>query len=522
MFIGKISLIGLIFLANFSLNAAEGGYLSYGPQYKATVGEVWPKPYWQDDGNTYSAVDPNNFQFVIVNKNCDILQEAITRYTKIIKDSAQGYSRAPATTTTGTITQFRVNLTVVCETLPYLGMDESYFVHGDGRVIANSIWGILHGLETLSQLLVPMPNGLLRIVATEIYDQPRFKYRGLMLDSARHFISKTKILKLIDGMAYNKLNTFHWHITDDSAFPYKSNVFPELAAQGAYRSDLTYTITDVTEVVEYARKRGIRVIPEFDTPAHTASWGASHPELMTECFGQYAGQLGPFNPTKDSTFNFLNTFFTEIRNIFPDNYIHLGVDEVASGCWETNPQIQTYLAANNLDNVDLPYMYLERFTADMSAKRWKQMVWQEAMIENSWMSWPTGTIAQIWFDYKATMATLTSRGYDVIMSDGWYLYDIATGPDWEKFYTIEPTDFTGTNQQKKRVIGGEACLWSEWINEHNVLPTTFPRVSAVAERLWSEQPHRNVEEARLRLEEHNCRMIYRGVEARPANGFGLC
>ena len=101
-----------------------------------------------------------------------------------------------------------------------------------------------------------------------ISDKPRFKHRGLMLDTARHFISKGKILQLLEGMAYNKLNVFHWHITDDSAFPFKSTIFPELAEKGAYRPDMTYSIGDVMEIVEFARKRGIRVIPEIDTPGN--------------------------------------------------------------------------------------------------------------------------------------------------------------------------------------------------------------------------------------------------------------
>lgn len=146
----------------------------------------------------------------------------------------------------------------------------------------------------------------------------------------------------------------------------------------------------------------------------------------------------------------------------------------------------------------------------------------QAMIENSYMDWPVGTIAQIWFNYKSAVTTLTKKGHDVVMSDGWYLYVLATGADWEKFYNVEPTNFNGNKSQKSHVIGGEACLWSEWINEYNVLPTTFPRVSAVAERLWSSLEHLDADEARLRLEEHNCRMIGRGIEARPANGFGMC
>ncbi|CAD6998207.1 beta-hexosaminidase subunit beta [Ceratitis capitata] len=512
----------LIFITEFKISQSDGGYLTFGPQFRATVGEVWPKPYRQVKSDKFYAVNSSDFQFVAVNKNCALLRAALTRYSKIIAATANGNFSTPATTNFAIIRKFRVNLTQSCESLPHLDMDESYYVRGDGVVRADSIWGILRGLETFVQLLVPMSNGLLLTRRTEIYDQPRFKYRGLMLDSARHFVSKAKILQLIEGMAYNKLNVFHWHMTDDSAFPYVSSVFPELSAKGAYRPELTYSKADVLEVVKFARMRGVRVVPEFDTPAHTASWGASHPEIMTKCAGKFEGQIGPLNPTKESTFDFLYKLFSEIKTLFPDKYLHLGVDEVDSACWESNADIQDYLKAHGLDNGDLPYRYLERYSANISAMGWLQMVWQEAMIENSYMEWPKGTIAQVWFDYKKTMATLTKKGHDVIMSDGWYLYVLDTGADWEKLYNVEPTDFNGNKAQKAHVIGGEACLWSEWINEHNVLPTTFPRVSAIAERLWSPVEELSVDEARLRLEEHNCRLMARGIEARPANGFGLC
>lgn len=144
------------------------------------------------------------------------------------------------------------------------------------------------------------------------------------------------------------------------------------------------------------------------------------------------------------------------------------------------------------------------------------------MSENFWMEWPAGVIAHIGFDYEQTAQTLTSFNYDIIRSQDWYLHEIETGGDWEKFYLIDPIDFNGSDEQNKHVLGGEACIWTKFINEHNVLPTTFPRVSAVAERLWSEAAQRDIDEAKSRIEEHNCRMIYRGIEARPANSYGLC
>ncbi|XP_055837023.1 beta-hexosaminidase subunit beta-like isoform X2 [Episyrphus balteatus] len=396
------------------------------------------------------------------------------------------------------------------------------YVYGHGKVVSNSIWGILRGLETLSQILVPMSNGMLRIPETEIYDKPRFQYRGFMLDTARHFINVSKILQLIDGMAYNKLNVFHWHMTDDSAFPYNSTRFPELSAKGAYNSRMTYSKSDVNQIIEHARERGIRVIPEFDTPAHTASWGASHPEIMTECFGKHNGQLGPFNPTSRQTFNVLDKFFSEIKDLFPDTYIHIGGDEVDSACWESNPDIQQYLKEHGQDSGDLPYMFFEKLTKYLYRNGQTPILWQEVIEENPGIELPQGTMAQVWFNSKKAMPSLTKKGYTTIFSDGFYLYAGDDGPDWMDFYNIEPTNFTGDATQKNRVAGGEACMWTEWVNNNNVMTMVFPRASAVAERLWSKETQKDTDEAAPRMEEHNCRMLWRGIETRPANGYGLC
>lgn len=118
-----------------------------------------------------------------------------------------------------------------------------------------------------------------------------------------------KILQILDGMAYTKLNVFHWHIVDDQSFPYQSITYPELSEQGAYHPSAIYTQADVANVIEYARLRGIRVMAEFDTPGHTRSWGVSHPELLTECGGKYAGKLGPIDPTKEEVYTFIENLF---------------------------------------------------------------------------------------------------------------------------------------------------------------------------------------------------------------------
>lgn len=170
------------------------------------------------------------------------------------------------------------------------------------------MWGVLRGLESFSQLLTPVSEEVLslRLNATTIDDAPRFAHRGLLLDTGRHFMPPTTIRTLLDGMAYTKLNVFHWHIVDDQSFPYQSQRYPELSARGAFHPQLAvYTPTDVADLVEYARLRGIRVLIELDTPGHTRSWGVAHPELLTQCGGDWTGKLGPIDPSAPGVYEFV-------------------------------------------------------------------------------------------------------------------------------------------------------------------------------------------------------------------------
>lgn len=142
-----------------------------------------------------------------------------------------------------------------------------------------------------SKIIYKNKNLQLKMTSQQIYDKPRMPHRGLLLDTSRHFIPVDDILLILDGMSYNKLNVFHWHIVDDNSFPYESSAFPKLSLKGSYHPTMVYSAYNIRKIIEYARIRGIRVIPEFDTPAHTTSWGQGHPELLTQCYGRLATNL---------------------------------------------------------------------------------------------------------------------------------------------------------------------------------------------------------------------------------------
>ncbi|KAL7675072.1 hypothetical protein ACOME3_001340 [Neoechinorhynchus agilis] len=215
------------------------------------------------------------------------------------------------------------------------------------KVRSQEVWGAIRALETISQL-VKRSHGHLYIAKCRLDDAPRFCHRGLLVDTARHYLSLKTLKKHLNAMMYSKMNVLHWHIVDDESFPFVSEKYPELAekvillspqihsivVQGAFYPNVTiYRPEDIAEIVEYARLRGIRVIPEIDSPDHTRSWGKGRPELLTKCFttdGEHRRLVDVANP---EVWTFLTNILSEFANKFPDKWIHLGGDEVQLDCW---------------------------------------------------------------------------------------------------------------------------------------------------------------------------------------------
>ncbi|NXR40953.1 HEXB hexosaminidase, partial [Zosterops hypoxanthus] len=486
---------------------------------------LWPQPQWVSSFPRQLQISPGRFQLVhgagsSAGPGCGLLQDAFRRYYEYMFGRSRGRTWGRgllAAREEPELFQLQVVIEAGdpgCERHPQLGSNEAYRLTVTEPVAvlkAPEVWGALRGLETFSQLVHEDDYGSFLINVSEINDFPRFAHRGVLLDTSRHYLPLKSILTNLDAMAFNKFNVLHWHIVDDQSFPYQSIYFPELSDKGAYSSNLIYTPTDVRLVIEYARLRGIRVIPEFDTPGHTQSWGKGQKDLLTPCYngGQPTGSFGPVNPVWNTTYDFMTKFFKEISSVFPDEFIHLGGDEVDFSCWKSNPEVREFMKRQGfgIDYAKLESYYVQNIVDIVSSYNKGQMVWQEVFDHKAQLK--PDTVVQVWManNYAHELSSVTGAGLTAVLSSPWYLDYISYGQDWKKYYSVEPLKFPGSEKQKKLVIGGEACLWGEFVDATNLTPRLWPRASAVGERLWSSSNVTNLEDAYRRLRHQRCRML---------------
>lgn len=499
-------------------------------------GSLWPLPQKVQISEVSFKLTSSGFRIVDAKEStagpsCSLLQDAYRRYFEYLFGIARRQQQQSKSRRAGgpaELTELQVWITSPdsdCDAYPSVTSDESYELTVDqpyAVIKAPKVWGALHGLETFSQLVYEDEYGAKSINSTTISDFPRFAHRGILLDTSRHFLPIKVILANLETMAMNKINVFHWHIVDDPSFPYLSRTFPQLSQQGAYHPYThVYTPADVKMVIEFARLRGIRVIPEFDTPGHTQSWGKGQADLLTPCYSgsKPSGTFGPVNPILNTTYDFMAQFFKEISAVFPDAYVHLGGDEVDFTCWKSNPDIQKFMEQQGFgqDYSKLESFYIQRLLDIVASTKKGYMIWQEVF--DNGVKLKPDTLIHVWKgnqqQYQNEMAKVTGSGYQTLLSTPWYLNRISYGQDWQGHYRADPQDFKGTEAQKKLVIGGEACLWGEYVDSTNLTPRLWPRASAVAERLWSAKDVTDINDAFDRLSAHRCRMVDRGIPAEP-------
>ncbi|MFD2721676.1 beta-N-acetylhexosaminidase [Hymenobacter monticola] len=352
--------------------------------------------------------------------------------------------------------------------------------------------GVLRALATLEQL--PITEKKQRYLPeVDIQDQPRFAWRGLLIDAARHFMPVTVIKRNIDGMAAVKLNVLHWHLTDDQGFRIESKVFPRLHTVGS-TDGLFYTQAEVREVLAYAAARGIRVVPEFDMPSHTTSWIVAYPRLKSNdsTYAPYTlwrTTNVAIDPTRETTYTFIDSLFTEMTALFPDPYFHAGGDENDGRNWRRTPRIVAYMKANKMVKADGKTVdkhqlqtYFNRRVLALLQKRGKRMIgWDEILGPDL----PKETVIQSWRGKKG-LVDAAKLGHPVLLSNGYYL-DLNNTAASSYLTDPLPPDSPLTPAERKLVLGGEAAMWAEFADSVVLDSRIWPRAAAVAERLWSPQ-----------------------------------
>jgi hexosaminidase len=412
------------------------------------------------------------------------------------------------------------------------------------HVRANADAGQLYAVQTLFQLLPesvfgvkPAPDIRWTIPCLRVQDRPRFPWRGMHLDVSRHFLPKEFIKNLLDLLATHKMNTFHWHLTDDQGWRIEIKKYPRLTQVGAWRADREgihwnlrepqrageqatyggyYTQAEIREIVQYARQRNITILPEIEMPAHTTAALAAYPQFS--CTGGpflvTTGALWPisdiFCAGNDSTFAFLQDVLSEVFDLFPGTYVHIGGDEADKSNWKKCPKCQTRMKQAGLtDENQLQSYFIKRIEKFVLSKNRRLIGWDEIL--DGGLA-PEATVMS-WRGMEGGLAA-ARQGHDVVMTPGSHCYfnSYQGRPEFEppagggyltlgKVYSFEPVPDSLTVQQAAHILGGQACLWTEFIAdppqaEYMILP----RLAAMAEVLWSPTDRRDQEHFFSRIE----------------------
>jgi hexosaminidase len=437
-------------------------------------------------------------------------------------------------------------------------------VTADGVAIrAADAAGLFYGVQTLLQLLppeilgaAPATNKNWEVRAVNLQDEPRFKWRGLMLDVSRHFFSKQEVEKLLDSLAFYKINVFHWHLVDDQGWRLEIKKYPKLTEEGAWRKGVDfgldpkaaeaygpdgryggfYTQDDIHEVVAYAAARHITVVPEIEMPGHSTAALRAYPELSCTG-GPFKADLpaGIFNGVycagNEQVFAFLEDVLDEVFKLFPGRYIHLGGDEVPTNTWHNCIKCQARREQEGLNSdLELEGYFIRRMAGFVTAHGRIPIGWSEIIKDKL----PRQTVVMDWIGGAVQAA---STGHDVVRTPMEFCYfdqyqtedrdhePRASGGflSLEKVYSFEPIPADLKGADREHILGTQANVWTEYIPSFRQLEyQTFPRLCALAEVAWSPKAGRDWDNFAARINAHGKKLRelgvnYRGV-AKPGNG----
>ncbi|WOL16280.1 beta-hexosaminidase 1 [Canna indica] len=488
----------------------------------ASLVYLWPLPKLFRHGDLALSVDPEiSLDLQVPGGESATVSEAFERYKDLV--FTQWERSARRSSDEYDIAKLTVVVASADDTLQ-LGVDESYTLYvggGEGlsvvngaTVEANTIYGAVRGIETFSQLCIPnFENKSVEIRKAPWYieDEPRFNFRGLLIDTSRHYLPVNVIKQVIDAMSYAKLNVLHWHIIDEESFPLEVPSYPKLW-EGSYSKLERYTIEDAYEVVEYAKKRGIHIMAETDVPGHAESWGTGYPDLWPS-----DNCTEPLDVSKNFTFEVISGILSDMRKIFPFELFHLGGDEVNTDCWSTTPHVKQWLEEQNMTANGAYQYFVLRAQKIAASLGWTPVNWEETFNTFKENLNPQ-TVVHNWLG-PGVCPKAVAKGFRCIVSNQgvWYLDHLDI--PWEDFYNSEPLEGINNTTQQKLVLGGEVCMWGETADTSDVQQTIWPRAAAAAERLWS--PLETTSAGKLnttvlpRLHYFRCLLNHRGIAAAP-------
>lgn len=418
--------------------------------------------------------------------------------------------------------------------------DEGYALDVDQeriRIVARKPAGAFYAVQTLRQMLLRRGTAPFAVPEVHIVDEPRFGWRGMLLDVSRHFFTVAEIKKCLDYLSAMKMNIFHWHLTDDGGWRMEVKKYPQLTDKGAWRTDFPglvwsytqlefpgknagkelyggfYTQDEIREVVRYAADRHITIIPEIEMPGHALAAMESYPELGCRI------ELRPGDPYrtnvfcagKESTMQFLRDVLDETMELFPSKIIHIGGDEVDKGYWSRCPDCSAYMKANGLrDYHELQSSFIKRAETYLNSKGRTLLGWDE-ILEGGLAP---NAMVMSWRGEDGGIAAAKS-GHDVVMSPTShcyfdYSYDAIST---QHAYSYEPVPAALTPEGGKRVRGGQANVWTEWIADFDRVETMiFPRIFAMAEVLWTPKAKKYFPHFERRLNEHYAELVRQGID----------
>lgn len=471
-------------------------------------------------------------QFLLAVQTAIVLEDSSSADLRQLGDRARGILRESLGTLTDSVAPAGSII---------LALDPRVTRHDEGyrlqvrapaiRIMARTPAGLFYGLQTLRQLISPDAHGVARVPALDIEDHPRFPYRGMHLDVGRHFFSVAFVERYIDLMARYKFNRFHWHLTEDQGWRIEIKQYPRLTTIGSRRKETIagqnfdpyvgdgvpyggyYTQDEIREVVAYAASRHVTIVPEIEMPGHSLAALAAYPELAcTDGPFEVGTRWGVYDdiycPT-EATFTFLENVLTEVMDLFPGPYIHIGGDEAPKTRWEASPVAQEVIRREGLADEHELQSYFIRRIEDFLAAHGRRLVGWDEILEGGL---PPRATVMSWRGMDGGIAAAKAR-HDVIMTPGSHVYfDHYQGdPDYEplaiggftpleKVYAFEPVPPELSRREAQHVLGAQGNVWTEYLQTPaQVEYMVFPRALALAEVLWSPAQRRDLQSFLNRL-----------------------